>query len=891
MSDDRPSPEQMLAQLQASGASERGRGRLKIFFGYAAGVGKTYAMLQAAQALKAAGVDVVVGYVEPHARPETQALLVGLPSIPVLHIPYRGSSLPEFDLDAALARRPRVILIDELAHTNAPGVRHVKRWQDVEELLDAGIDVFTTVNVQHVESLNDVISQITGVVVRETVPDELIEHADDVALIDLPPDELLQRLQQGKVYIPAQVAEALQRFFRKANLVALRELSLRKTAERVHADVQTARIASAASMPWLTSELLLVCVGPSPTSARVVRSAKRLADLLRSPWLAVFVETAQFQQMAEQDRQRLHQNMQLAEQLGAETVILAGDDVVRETLAYARTRNVTKIVIGKTDQPHRRLFRRASIVDELLQNSGSIDVYLVRGADEPAPVHSRPAAPSTDWVAWLGTAGILAGVTAVAWLFFELGFSEANLVMVYLLGVASVAARFGVRPAVIASVLAVALFDVLFTRPYYDVSVHDTQYVVTFGIMLAIGLLISTLTSRIRRQALSARRNERRTGALYRLSRQLTRLSGISPLRQYAEHTVSEVFDCHAVIFLPDEKGKIRPQVDHLASFAATPTEFSAAQWVFDHAHAAGIDTDTLPDLPALYLPLTTPNRTVAVLAVQPHAADGLKDPETRQLLDTYAAQIAFALERDQLAEQSQRARLDAETEKLRSALLASVSHDLRTPLAAIAGASSALLAAPNNSPETQRDLLETIHDEAHRLTGLVENILHMTRLTSGAVTIAKDWHPVEDIIGSALHRMARQLKDRSIVTELSARMPVGYFDAVLIEQVLINLLDNAVKYSPEGTPIEVSARIRADAVVIEVADRGPGVPAEEHERIFDRFYRHRSARPEARGTGLGLAICKAIVEAHHGTIVVADREGGGAIFRVVLPYNGEPPR
>jgi two-component system sensor histidine kinase KdpD len=903
MNDERPTPEQMLARVKTEGQTDRAAaalGRLKLFFGYAAGVGKTYAMLQAAQALKKEGRDVVAGYVEPHNRPETEALLAGLECLPPLAVPYRGAVLCEFDLDAALARKPEVILVDELAHTNAPGARHAKRWQDVEELLAAGIDVYSTVNVQHVESLNDVISGISGVVVRETIPDEVFDRADDVTLIDLTPDELLERLRQGKVYIPQQAAYALERFFRKDNLVVLREIALRHTADRIHEDVETARRGAAAKVPWPTNERLLVCVGPSPTSAKVVRAAKRLADRLDAPWIALHVVTAQAARMTQADRQRLQQHLRLAESLGAETVQVSGADITEELLRYAGERNVTKIVVGKTDAPRawRRPPRR-SLVDRLIRDSGNIDVFVVRGLDEPAAPSPAVAARrrSADLWSWLGTAAALLIATLAAMGMHALGFSEANLVMVYLLAVVAVAARYGVLPAMAASLLSVLLFDVLFTEPRYWVTVHDTQYLVTFAVMLVVALLASTLTTRIRYQAEVARRNERRTEALYRLSRRLIAVSKTLPLIEEAEQTVSEVFDAHAVIFLPDDEGRIRPIVGHAATFAASATEFAAAQWVLDHHEPAGRGTNTLPSAVAFYLPMATPKGVVGVLAIQAAAGGEPLSPDARQLLDTYATQIAFALERNRLAEQSQQAELQIETEKLRSSLLAAVSHDLRTPLAGIAGAASSLSESFDSlDAETRRELLDTVREESERLARLVENLLHMTRLSSGRITLNRQWLPLEDVIGSALNRLERQLAGRDVRVELADDLPLAHLDEVLFESVLTNLIDNAVKYSEPNSPLEIrGAAVAGGAaslggVAVEVADRGRGLTPGDEQHVFERFYRGADARPDRRGTGLGLAICQAIVRAHGGTIEARNRPGGGAVFRFVIPHDEPPP-
>jgi len=897
MNDDRPTLEQMLARVKAEGeacVTAARRGRLKLFFGYAAGVGKTYAMLQAAQALKKEGRDLVVGYVEPHGRPETEALLEGLECLPTLTVSYRGATLREFDLDAALTRKPEIVLVDELAHTNAPGLRHAKRWQDVEELLAAGIDVYSTVNVQHLESLNDVVAEISGVVVRETVPDEVLARADDVALIDLPPDELLVRLRQGKVYVPQQAAYALERFFRRDNLVVLREIALRQTADRIHEDVEVARRSAAAKVPWPTYERLLVCVGSSPTSAKVVRAAKRLADRLDAPWVALHVETAQAARMNAADRQRLHQHLRLAESLGAEIVQVSGADVVSELLQYADGRNVTKIVVGKTDGASRwwRL-ARLSLVERLVRDSGKIDVFVVRGVGEPGavnvPAYAYPA--STNLRPWLGTAAALGLATLIALGIDTLGFTEANLIMVYLLAVVAVAARYGALPSVAASLLSVLLFDVLFTQPYYRMTVHDTQYLVTFAAMLVVGLLASTLTARVRYQADVARRNERRTEALYRLSRRLTAIAKTSELIEESERTVSEVFDTYAVIFLPDEQGKIRPILDHLATFAASAAEFVAAQWVLDHDEPAGAGTNTLPNAEATYLPMATPNGVAGVLAVQAENANDPRSPDARQLLETYATQIAFALERIRLADESQQAELRIETEKLRSSLLSAVSHDLRTPLAAIAGAASSLDENRDALNATVRgELLETIREESERLTRLVENLLHMTRLSSGRITLNRQWQPLEEVIGSALRRTERQLAGREVRIELAEHLPLAHLDDVLVESVLVNLIENATKYSEPGSPLEIRGEPVARGVAVEIADYGRGFLPGDESRIFETFYRGADAKPDRRGTGLGLSICNAIVRAHGGSIEARNRAGGGATIRFTIPSDESPP-
>jgi two-component system, OmpR family, sensor histidine kinase KdpD len=895
---DRPTPEQMLARLKTEGDTEAAgqtkRGRLKVFFGYSAGVGKTYSMLLDARSEQAAGMDVVVGYVEPHGRPETEKLLEGLERLAALEVPYRGTTLREFDLDAALARKPKLILVDELAHTNAPSLRHVKRWQDVEELLEAGINVNTTCNVQHVESLNDIVAQISGVIVRETVPDEVFNRADELTLIDLPPEDLLERLEQGKVYIPAQAARALENFFRKGNLIALRELALRRTAERVHADVQTARLSRARHDVWATRERLLVCVGPSPTSARLVRAAKRLADSLGAEWIAINVDSSQTADMSAKDRARLLAHLQLAERLGAETATVSGDDLVAETIQYAQQRNVTKIVVGKSELTRGWFRPRQSPADRLIRESGDIDVYVIHGITELVPHVAPPPQPVSifRWRVWIGTAVVLAACTAFALLWHRLGLTEANLVMTYLLGVMFIAFRYGRGPSIVASLVSVVLFDVIFTRPYYTVVVNDTQYLITFAVMLVAGLSIAALTARVRRQAESARRNERRIEALYRLGRKLTGIVGEDFIAAETERAVSEFLGGETAVILP-RAGKLQPILDHRARFAADPSEIAVAQWVFDHGQPAGRGTDTLPSARALYLPLQSPNGTMGVLAVRHGDATKLLLPEFRQILENYSTQVALAIERDRLTLESDKARFQAETERIRSTLLSSISHDLRTPLAVIVGASSSLLHGGTlMNEETRRELLETVFEESDHLSRLVENILRMTQLSSAETpAINKEWQPVEEIVASALRRLERTLSDRPVSVNLPPEVLLAHVDAVLVEQVIMNLLDNACRYTPAGTPIELNAWRDGDKTVLEVADHGPGLKTGEEQRVFERFQRGNGAKSDSRGAGLGLAICRAIMDAHGGGISARNRDGGGAVFRLEFVADSPPPR
>ncbi|MFA6133092.1 MAG: sensor histidine kinase KdpD [Phycisphaerae bacterium] len=882
--------EQIRQQVQASR-----RGRLKIFFGYAAGVGKTYSMLEAARAQAAAGAAIVLGYVEPHARPETEAMTLDMETLPPKLIEHRGITIKEFDLDAALARKPAILVADELAHTNAPTSRHAKRWQDVEELLEAGINVYSTLNVQHVESLNDIVTQISGIQVRETIPDSVFDQAESIELVDLPPEELLQRFREGKVYVPAQAESAMQRFFKLPNLIALRELALRRVADRVNVQVQAARHDAGGTQVWATSERLLVCVGPSPTSARVIRIAKRMASALRAVWIAAHVDTGSV--MDDATQQKLTRNLNLAEQLGAETVTLSGQDVADEIVKYAHARNVTKIVIGKTGLPRWREMIGRSVVNQVLHRSGDIDVYVIRGREEPTGhASSRQllrAAARVNRVQLAMAVVVAAACTGVAGLMRGLWphLSEANQVMLYFLGIAFVAVRYGRWPGVLVSILSVLAFDFFFVPPYMTFAVHDTQYFITFCVMLVISLLISGLASRIRRQANLSRQRERRTEALYRLSRKLAGTAGTHQLVAAAETELAESYASEVAVFLPDKSGYLKATAGGPASFTADDRELAVAQWCFDHGQFAGAGTDTLPNAHALYVPLASPHGTVGVLALRSLELGRFDPPQQRQLLQTLASQIALAIERDSLAEQAQKVLVQAETERLRSSLLSSVSHDLRTPLAVIAGASSSLAEEGQSlSDATRRELLQTIVEESSRLALLVDNLLHITRIESGAVEVNRQWYPLEEIVGSALERTKKSLAGRQVKTHLPSDLPLVKLDGVLIEQVLINLLENVAKYTPAGSEVDVLTHMDGSDLLLEVADRGPGLSDAERQRVFDKFYRGAAAAGGQRGAGLGLAICRAIATAHGGRIWQEDRPGGGARFILSIPQGETPP-
>jgi two-component system sensor histidine kinase KdpD len=894
MTDQRLNPDELLARVQTDEARAR-RGKLKIFFGYAAGVGKTYAMLEAARRERAAGLDVVVGYAEPHGRPETEALLQGLEILPPRLIEYRGVTLCDFDLDAALARHPALILVDELAHTNAEGARHTKRWQDVEELLRAGIDVFTTLNVQHVESINDVIAQITGIVVRETLPDTILEHADDIELVDITPEELMERLREGKIYVPLQAERALHHFFQKGNLLALRELSLRQVAQRLSKDVAAARHEKDAQGPWATSERLLVCVGPSPTSAKLIRTAKRMAAAFGAEWLAVAVE-ARGEPRESASREKIAHRLRLAEQLGAEVHSLIGENVPQTILDYARSRNVTKIVVGKTAQSWWRRLAFGTVIEQLLEKSGDIDIYVIRGEPETAAAaEPLPRAVPIVWSHYLATAFIVAlgaGAGAVGQLFHEKP-PEANTVMIFLFAVGVSALWFGRGPAIFASIASVLVFDFFFVEPYFSFNVDDARYFLTFAVMLAIGLVISTLTARLREQLGSSQSQERRTAALYRFTKQLSEIAGVEFLINSAGKQLREIFGGEVVLYVRIIDGPVSLRFGDDTTIAQAPINAIVAQWVADHEQVAGVGTDTLPNATALFVPLIGSQRTVGALGVRPDDPQRFLDPEQRRLLETCASLMALSIERDQSVLEAHEAQLRVQTERLRNSVLNSVSHDLRTPLAAIAGTAESLLETASRHPdEAQQELLQSIVEEAQRLTRLVDNLLDMTRLESGAVVLNKQWHVLEEIVGSARNRLRRELERHQVRVDIAHDLPLLLVDEVLIEQLLCNLLENAARYTPAGSKIEITARAEGKQVSIRIADNGPGLPLGDESRVFEKFY-HGAAKTAdgRRGVGLGLSICQAVATVHGGTISARNRPGGGAEFELRLPCEETAPR
>jgi two-component system sensor histidine kinase KdpD len=888
----RPNPDDLLKNVQEEEAREK-RARLKIFFGMAPGVGKTYAMLQEAQIRKDEGVDVVAGIVETHGRAETAALIAGLEFLPKKVLPYRGLQQEEFDLAAALARKPALILMDELAHTNVQGSLHVKRWQDVMDLLDADIDVFTTVNVQHLESLKEVVAQITGVLVRETIPDTLLKRADQIELVDIPPEELLVRLKEGKVYVPEQAQYAVDRFFRKGNLLALRELALRRTAEHVDADMRRYMTSKGITgKTWAAGERLLVCINSKPASAMMIRAARRLADSLNAPWIVAYVETVRRLHYSDTERSNLEENLRLAERLGAETVIVQGDlSTADDILDFAVSHNVTKILVGRPVHPAWMDRFLGSLLSDLTRRSGTIDIVVLARETEkelPARPVRRRTASSQVLAHYIWGAFTVAVMTGIC---FLLGhrFELADLVMVYVVGILIVASRFGRWPSLMASILSVLALDFFFVPPKLSFAVGDVRHLATFTVMLLVGLVIGNLTERIRSQARLARTREQRVRALFRLSGELTRSGGSASMVESALRNVASQFQSNVSILLPASSGRLSPSKDSQGA-PLGQDELGVAQWVFDHHEAAGRGTDTLPGAKALYLPLKGAHGLIGVMGIQPSGAPTEMEADQRHLLEAFANQTALALERVLLAERNVESQRQVDREHLRNALLSSVSHDLRTPLGGITGAASTLLEDQGElDPAARRELLETIHEEGHQLQRLVTNLLDVTRLESGVVELNKEWVPAEELVGSALNRLEAQIGKREVKVELPPNLPLLLVDPVLMGQVLINLLENALKYAPADKPIEIKAWATERALTLSITDHGPGIPEGQEERIFDKLVRIQQGdtRP---GAGLGLAICKGVVQAHGGRISASNRASGGAQFLVSLPLEDRPP-
>ena len=861
-------------------------GKLKIFLGYAAGVGKTYAMLEAAQQRQKQGLDVVIGYVETHDRSDTTAMVQGLEQVPLLQTIYHGIQLLEVDVDTIINRRPAIVLIDELAHTNSPGSRHPKRYLDVQDILSEGIDVYTTLNIQHLESLNDVIAQITGVIVRETIPDRIIDEATEIELIDLPPDELLTRLQEGKVYIPEQAKRAIQKFFRKGNLSALREMSLRRAAERVDNQMRDYMRTQAIPGPWAASDRLLVCISPSPLSEKLIRTTRRLSDELNAEWFAIYVNETTKPNLDPVKMERIGKTLQLAEELGAHTRTLTGRSIPDVILEFAKKQNVTKIVVGKPIRPRLVEILSGSVVDQLIYASGEIDIYVINAqqGEKRSKILQDWHPHQPIWRYFLSV--VLVTFATLIGRIIQGNLEPANLVMLYLISTVLSAAYLGRGPGLLTSFLGVLAFDYFLVPPYMTFAVSDTQYVITFIGLFLVSIVISTLTARTKEQAEAAILREGNTSALYTLSRELTSATDLHEVADIIISNISQVFGRDIAIFLPED-GKLN-------IFAASPdyfpdaNEMAVATWAFEHDQPAGFGTDSLPAITLRCQPLKTAQGQIGVLGIHPQKSGVLLTPEQSQTFNAFAYQAALAIERATLTEQARQAALLQATEKLQTALLNSISHDLRTPLVSITGALSSLREETLQlDPKDRKSLLDTAYGEAERLNRLVGNLLNMTRLEANAIHLRREPSDIQDAIGAALNQLEERLGTKPVEVKIPDDLQLISLDFALFVQALVNLIDNSVKYSSMDTSIEINVSQTNNEIKIEISDRGIGIPSEDLEKVFDKFY--RVSRPESvNGTGLGLAICKGIIELHGGTIFAKNRAGGGTTISISLPKGNE---
>jgi two-component system sensor histidine kinase KdpD len=886
----RPDPDELLARIHSE--EERAKhGKLKIFLGYVAGVGKTYAMLEAAHQRLEEGVDIVVGYVETHGRKETEALLAGLEVLPRCETEYRGIKLTEMDIDAVIRRHPKIVLVDELAHTNNPGSRHPKRYQDVEEVLKAGIDVYSTVNIQHLESLSDIVQQITGVVVREKIPDRIIDEADEIELIDLPTDELLKRLQDGKVYISDQAMRALEKFFRKGNLTALRELSLRRAADRVDSQMLSYMQTKAIPGPWPATERILVCISSHPMGERLIRSGRRLADDLNAEWYVLFVETPYHLHMPVENRLRVQRFLNLAEELGAKVTSISSDSVADAVINFARERNITKIVAGKPFRPRWFEIIRGSVIDQIIRNSGTIDVNVVSDISSTPPIPKVKTDRKVKRI-WRYVLGVLL-VVAVT-LFGRLVaqyLDPTNLIMFYLLAVVIAAVYLGRGPAIITSIFGVLAFDFFLINPIFSFSVDDTQYILTFFGLLIVGLIISNSAALLRDQVAVLRNKEKETQSLFTLSRELTGAVSLDQVMQIAIQTTSAILDRKCVILLPQNGALEIKQAS--VDLTLDSNEYAVAEWSFKQALPAGKGTDTLPAAAIRFTPLNTGHGPVGVLGIRPNnTIENSFTNDQRMLLDGLSNLIAQAIERVNLVHAATQSEMLRNTEKLQSALLNSISHELKTPLSSIIGVLTSLGESEKNrrpsrklDTSTKIELLDSATDQARQLNRLVENLLNMTRLEAGSVHLNLVPCDIQDLIGSVLQQFSTRLEEHPLHLEIPDDLPLITCDAILIAQVVTNILDNACKYSQSGSPITIGAVRKEQEVEIFIRDNGVGLPEEELDKIFDKFYRG-SHHKNTTGTGLGLSICKGIVEAHGGWIKAEKNPDKGLKVSFSLPQN-----
>jgi len=883
MKEKRPNPKELLKRVQAEEQREQ-RGKLKIYLGAAPGVGKTYTMLQDALAKRASGLDVVVGIVEAHNRKEITALLKNLEILPKQTINYRDKKLLEFDLDTALKRNPALILIDEMAHTNAPGLRHMKRWQDIKELLDRGTDVYTTLNVQHIESLNNVVSQIIHAPIKETVPDSMLDLADTIELVDLPPEDLLKRLEEGKVYFPLQATIAKEHFFRKGNLIALRELALRVTAERVEAQVLLYRQGERITSIWSTKEKILVCVDQGIESIKSIRTARRMAASLQAEWIAVHIRAPQFSLLKEQ-RNNVIRNLRLASQLGAETqtITSSGFNIAKEIIEFAREQNITQIVISKKIKPRWKNLLHRDLADEIVRQSGEIDVHIITGeAATSSSAKISSVKQPINWRNYAISTGIIVVVTLINLLLHPF-LNTNNLIMIYLLGLTIVAFLGQMGPSVLAAILSILVCDFLFIPPLYSFAITDTQYFFTLGVVLLVTQIINHLTIYTRNQAETARLAEHYTKALHTLSRQLASTRGINKLLEIAVRYITDVFASEASVLLPDNK-QLCIQASYPASRNLSAKEQGIAEWVYELGQMAGLGTDTLPFSDAIYLPLLASQGTIGVPRVRPTQSEYLFSQEQMHLLEACANQIALALEVDKLQERAKKSELKTETDRARNALLQAVSHDLRTPLVAIMGTASTLMEMSDELTANKiKQSGKNIYFETEQLSRLINNLLQITYLEAKEIKLQKELCSLYELVSLIITTSNKKIGKKPVHINIPKDLPKIPLDKILIQEVFINLIDNILKFTPAETPIEISAILIATKVTVYVKDRGPGIVPDEINKLFEKFYRGRMLAT-ARGLGLGLAICRSIIKAHHGEIWAENRKNGGAAFCFTLP-------
>jgi two-component system, OmpR family, sensor histidine kinase KdpD len=887
----RPSPE---ALLEAARREEGHAGKLKIFVGAAPGVGKTYEMLQQARARKKDGFDIVVGIVETHGRRETEALLEGLEVLPQRRIDYKDRRLEEMDLDAVIARHPEIVLVDELAHTNAPGSRHPKRYLDVEELLDQGIDVYTTVNVQHIESLNDVVAQITHVRVRETVPDAIFDRADAVELIDLTPEDLIERLKEGKVYIPKQAERALEHFFSPANLTALRELALRRTAERVDEQLLNEMQARAISGPWAAGERVLICVSEDPRAAGLVRYTKRLADRLHAPWIALYVETRRSLQLSDEQRDRIADTLRLAQALGGELVTIPGGDrrIADDVIAYAQANNITQIIIGKSTRSRWFEILHGSVVHDLVRRAGNISVHVIAGEDIETGFIGRKTVSAAEkvqrfdprpYIFALLIVATAVGIGLLLWPWIGI----ENVDLVFLTGIVVVAVRMGLWPSLFASIASALCYNFFFTEPYYTFAIADPANVLAVVFFTIVAVIVSNVAARARVQAIVAMGRARTTESLYSFSRKLAGVGTLDDVLWATAYQTALMLKVRVVLLLP-ENGGIMVKAGYPPEDVLDEADLAAAKWAWQNDRPAGRGSDTLPGGKRLFLPMRTGRSAIGIVGIDRDKPGLLLTPDERRLLDALMDQSALAIERVRLVEDMDRVKRTAETDRLRSALLTSISHDLKTPLAAVLGSAGALRDFSSKLSDAEKaDLLATIIDESERLNRFIANLLDMIKLEAGAIAPKTAANDLGEIVGAALRRANKILARHHVELNLASDLPPVQSDALLLEQVLFNILDNAAKYSPVGSTIFIRSWREAEQVCLSLADEGEGIPPVDLEHIFDKFYRAQKEDQVPAGTGLGLAISRGFIEAMHGTISAANRsDRTGAEFTLRLPVS-----